>query len=293
MGWLSWAQIAWDWEAAQGKPEDIKTFRNTVLGETWQEQGEAPDWEAAISTAVVLAADAIPARPKRGDQLTLVGTDYLVAEVRQDICGASFTLMRRKADRVAVVSAREAVFAAIAARLAALLVEPVERNRDDQIDPDQCPRLVLFDGDQQRLPDDGQGYGVLAYEISAQLRLRRAADARRDHDGGERPCMPALSRLWSPTAPRSAVCRSPSLPAALKSGSRNSACAWIAPPSRSPMLPSPPSSRTCRFPCACQKAHHSSKSESFPSAAIGLLLRPSEHPTVRQSDKEKSDNINN
>jgi phage terminase large subunit GpA-like protein len=32
VGWLSWAQIARDWEAAQGKPEDIKTFRNTVLG---------------------------------------------------------------------------------------------------------------------------------------------------------------------------------------------------------------------------------------------------------------------
>ncbi|MCZ8150107.1 MAG: phage terminase large subunit family protein, partial [Roseomonas sp.] len=48
VGWLSWAQIARDWEAAQGKPEDIKTFRNTVLGETWQEQGEAPDWERLV-----------------------------------------------------------------------------------------------------------------------------------------------------------------------------------------------------------------------------------------------------
>ncbi len=45
VGWLSWEQISRDWEAAQGKPEDLKTFRNTVLGETWQEQGEAPDWQ--------------------------------------------------------------------------------------------------------------------------------------------------------------------------------------------------------------------------------------------------------
>jgi phage terminase large subunit GpA-like protein len=45
VGWLSWAQIARDWEAAQGKPEDSKTFKNTVLGETWQESGEAP-WAA-------------------------------------------------------------------------------------------------------------------------------------------------------------------------------------------------------------------------------------------------------
>jgi phage terminase large subunit GpA-like protein len=45
VGWLSWEQIARDWEAAQGKPEDLKTFRNTVLGETWQERGDAPDWQ--------------------------------------------------------------------------------------------------------------------------------------------------------------------------------------------------------------------------------------------------------
>ena len=48
VGWLSWEQIARDWEAAQGKPEDLKTFKNTVLGETWQEQGEAPDWERLV-----------------------------------------------------------------------------------------------------------------------------------------------------------------------------------------------------------------------------------------------------
>ena len=40
-----WARIARDWEAAQGSDEAIKAFRNTVLGETWQERGEAPDWE--------------------------------------------------------------------------------------------------------------------------------------------------------------------------------------------------------------------------------------------------------
>ena len=44
-GWLSWEQIARDWEAAQGDSRAIKTFKNTVLGETWQEPGEAPDWQ--------------------------------------------------------------------------------------------------------------------------------------------------------------------------------------------------------------------------------------------------------
>ena len=45
VGWLSWEQIARDWEAAQGDARAIKTFKNTVLGETWQEPGEAPDWQ--------------------------------------------------------------------------------------------------------------------------------------------------------------------------------------------------------------------------------------------------------
>lgn len=45
VGWLSWEEIARSWEAAQGKPEDLKTFKNTVLGETWKDRGEAPEWQ--------------------------------------------------------------------------------------------------------------------------------------------------------------------------------------------------------------------------------------------------------
>jgi len=45
VGWLSWAQIAREWEAAQGNDAALKTAKNTLLGETWQERGEAPDWK--------------------------------------------------------------------------------------------------------------------------------------------------------------------------------------------------------------------------------------------------------
>jgi phage terminase large subunit GpA-like protein len=45
LGWYSWADIASDWEEAQGDVLKLKTFVNTVLGETWQEKGEAPAWE--------------------------------------------------------------------------------------------------------------------------------------------------------------------------------------------------------------------------------------------------------
>lgn len=45
LGWFSWADIAAEWEDAKGDVLKLKTFVNTVLGETWYEKGEAPDWE--------------------------------------------------------------------------------------------------------------------------------------------------------------------------------------------------------------------------------------------------------
>ncbi|MCP4243939.1 MAG: phage terminase large subunit family protein [bacterium] len=45
IGWLSWEQIARDWEKAQGKEALLKAFKNTTLGESWEEKGEAPDWQ--------------------------------------------------------------------------------------------------------------------------------------------------------------------------------------------------------------------------------------------------------
>ncbi len=45
IGWLSWEDIARDWESAQGKEAMLKAFKNTTLGESWEEKGEAPDWK--------------------------------------------------------------------------------------------------------------------------------------------------------------------------------------------------------------------------------------------------------
>ena len=45
IGWLNWERIVRAWDAAQGSDEAIKAFRNTILGETWVETGEAPDWQ--------------------------------------------------------------------------------------------------------------------------------------------------------------------------------------------------------------------------------------------------------
>lgn len=42
----TWGQLAAEFvEAKHQGPEKLKTFVNTVLGETWHDRGEAPDWE--------------------------------------------------------------------------------------------------------------------------------------------------------------------------------------------------------------------------------------------------------
>ncbi len=40
-----WVQIVKDFLRTKKKPSRLKTFVNTVLAETWQEKGDAPDWE--------------------------------------------------------------------------------------------------------------------------------------------------------------------------------------------------------------------------------------------------------
>lgn len=41
----SWGQIASEFLDAKRNPETLRVFVNTVLGETWQERGEAPEWK--------------------------------------------------------------------------------------------------------------------------------------------------------------------------------------------------------------------------------------------------------
>lgn len=71
VGWLSWEQIARDWEAAQGKDQAIKTFKNTVLGVTWQEQGDAPEWQRLYDRRETWSPGTVPA----GGLLLTAGVD--------------------------------------------------------------------------------------------------------------------------------------------------------------------------------------------------------------------------
>lgn len=61
VGWMSWVEIAQRWEAAQGDPDLLKEFFNTVLGLTWQVRGDAPDWDHVYSQRDGYTSGTVPA----------------------------------------------------------------------------------------------------------------------------------------------------------------------------------------------------------------------------------------
>ena len=81
VGWLSWERIARSWEAAQGSDEAIKAFRNTVLGETWIESGEAPDWQRLYERRERWAPGIVP----KGGLLLTAGADVQKDRIEVDV----------------------------------------------------------------------------------------------------------------------------------------------------------------------------------------------------------------
>lgn len=50
-GWKSWGEIADEWDKAQGDDNKLKAFYNTVLGVTWKQKTDAPEWEKLYERA--------------------------------------------------------------------------------------------------------------------------------------------------------------------------------------------------------------------------------------------------
>jgi phage terminase large subunit GpA-like protein len=70
VGWLSWEAIGRMWEAAT-TDEARRSFKNGVLGETWIETGEAPDWQRLYERREDFAVGTVPA----GGLLLTAGAD--------------------------------------------------------------------------------------------------------------------------------------------------------------------------------------------------------------------------
>ena len=81
VGWLSWERIVRAWDAAQGSDEAIKAFRNTILGETWVETGEAPDWQRLYDRRERWTSGMVPA----GGLFLTAGADVQKDRIEVDV----------------------------------------------------------------------------------------------------------------------------------------------------------------------------------------------------------------
>ncbi len=77
----TWGQIAARFVEAKKKPEMLRTFVNTELGETWKERGEAPDWERLHERREPYAIGSVPTGPVVLTAGVDVQKDRLVYEV--------------------------------------------------------------------------------------------------------------------------------------------------------------------------------------------------------------------
>jgi len=80
IGWKSWEQIARDWLAAQGSDEMLRAARNTLLGETWTESGEAPEWQRLADRR-----RAFPAQIPAGGLFLTAGADVQKDRIEVDV----------------------------------------------------------------------------------------------------------------------------------------------------------------------------------------------------------------
>lgn len=61
LGWMSWGDIAKQFVESEKDPDKYRVFVNTVLGETWTQRGEAPEWEHLFRRRDTYAMGTVPA----------------------------------------------------------------------------------------------------------------------------------------------------------------------------------------------------------------------------------------
>lgn len=82
IGWLSWEEIARQWEEAAKDVEARKTFTNTVLGEAWEEEADqVPDWQRLYDRREEWPYNTVP---ERGLFLT-AGADVQADRIEIDV----------------------------------------------------------------------------------------------------------------------------------------------------------------------------------------------------------------
>jgi len=80
VGWFSWENIARLWEAAT-TDEAKRSFKNSVLGETWIETGEVPDWQRLYERRETWQIGTVP----KGGLFLTAGADVQKDRIEVDV----------------------------------------------------------------------------------------------------------------------------------------------------------------------------------------------------------------
>ena len=85
VGWLSWQECVRQWLDANNPRniEKLKTFVNTVLGETWKDKGEAPDWAKIYKRCELYEFNSVP----NGVCFLTAGVDIQADRIECEIVG--------------------------------------------------------------------------------------------------------------------------------------------------------------------------------------------------------------
>lgn len=61
-GWYSWSDAVQDFIECKNNPDELRVFVNTVLGETWVDRTDAPDWQAIFQRREAYKIGVVPQR---------------------------------------------------------------------------------------------------------------------------------------------------------------------------------------------------------------------------------------
>jgi phage terminase large subunit GpA-like protein len=83
VGWFSWADAATMFAEAQKNPALLQVFVNTVLGETWALQGEAPEWQRLYDRREDYRIGTVP----KGGLFLTAGVDIQKDRIELEVVG--------------------------------------------------------------------------------------------------------------------------------------------------------------------------------------------------------------
>lgn len=86
--WRTWGDVALDFLRAKRNPETLKTFINTSLGESWEIQGDSPDWKKLYDRRESYKLNELPP----GVRFLTCGVDVQKNRIELEIVGWGYNL---------------------------------------------------------------------------------------------------------------------------------------------------------------------------------------------------------